>query len=66
MNQSREVPNRCKEESEIDYYCCGSCGLELSGDEVDGVPAGMNCASGEFCCCPACGEENLIERSRNE
>ena len=48
------------------YYSCHSCGYELAGEEVGEVAAGRNCANGEFAPCPACGEENSIDRDDEE
>ncbi len=44
------------------YYSCGTCGIELNGDEVDEVAAGRFPATGEMACCPVCGEENSVNR----
>jgi len=52
--------------TEDSEYYCHSCGLHLHGEEVGYVAYGRNCANGEHSPCPACGEENSVDRNEPE
>lgn len=57
------ILNECGEDAS---YSCSSCGIELHAQEVGQVPAGRNCANGEFAPCPECGVENSVDRDAEE
>ncbi len=43
-------------------YSCSECDIEILGDDVGYVGAGVTYANGEFAPCPQCKTENPVDR----